>query len=145
MAQEFNTTDYLTSTSMRYQNYTLQTPEPCTLQEVIKHCPYGILHVRDQETGNKLAILVEVSYSSATGICCRVAHSQKEVMDELLQDAVSLKLCNREKNIYMVADVTVSRERKAGLLSRVNLKVVVNRFNFFRKNKYQQMIAATNN
>jgi hypothetical protein len=127
---------------MRYQQYNLKTEEDCRLAEVVQHCPYGILHVRDQQTGSKLAILVEVFYDVSTGIRCRVAHSQKEVMDELLKDAVSLKLCNREKNIYFVADVSVSRERQAGLLSRANLKVVINKFNFFRKNKFQQMIAA---
>jgi hypothetical protein len=129
---------------MRYQQYSLKAEEPCGLQQVIQHCPYGILHVRDQATGNKLAILVEVSYTEATGIRCRVAHSEKDVMDELLKDAVSLKLCNREKNIYVVADVTVSREKQKGFLNRAHLNVVINKFNFFRKNKFQQMIPAAN-
>ena len=129
---------------MLYTKYQLATPDPKLLQDVVKFCPYGILQIREQETGNKLAVLVEVFYSSTTGFSCRIAHSQKEIMDELLHDTVSLKLCNREKNIYIVADVTVSRDSKPGFFSRAQLKVAVNRFNFFRKNKSQQLIEFKN-
>ncbi|RYF98490.1 MAG: hypothetical protein EOO02_18810 [Chitinophagaceae bacterium] len=126
---------------MQYSRYNITTTTPSDFQSVIEECPYGILHVRCQDTGDKFAVLVEVFYSDKKGITCRIAHSQKDLLEELCTEPVSLKLCSREKNIYVVADVTVSPDIKPGLFSRDMLRVAVNKFNFFKKNKSQQMVS----
>jgi hypothetical protein len=130
---------------MAYAKFNLSTPESHLLGDVIKDCPYGILHIKCPETGNKLAVLVEVFYSPLNGLSCRIAHSNKDLLEELCTEPVSLKLCNKEKNIYVVADVQVSPEGKQGFFIRNRLKMAITRFNFFKKNKPYEMISLTGN
>ena len=126
---------------MPYAKFNLSTHEPHLLQEVIKDCPYGILHIKCPETGSRLAVLVEVFYSSFNGLSCRIAHSHKDHLEGLCSTTVSLKLCNKEKNIYVVAEVRVTPENKRGFFSRDRLKMAITRFNFFRKSKSYEMIS----
>lgn len=126
---------------MPYTKYNLSTNEPHLLQDVINNCPYGILHIKCPETGSRLAVLVKVFYSPINGLTCKIAHSNNDLLDELCSTAVSLKLCNKEKNIYVVADVRVTPENKQSFFSRDRLKMAITRFNFFRKNKSYEMIA----
>ena len=126
---------------MPYTKYNLFTREPHLLEEVIKNCPYGILHIKCPETGSRLAVLVEVFYSSSDDLSCKIAHSNKDLLVELCSTPVSLKLCNKEKNIYVVADVRVTPENKQGFFSRDKLKMAITRFNFFKKNKSYEMIS----
>ncbi|RYY31495.1 MAG: hypothetical protein EOO04_00945 [Chitinophagaceae bacterium] len=126
---------------MRYSKFSLSSPDLTTLQSVIRYCPYGILHLRCQQTGNKVAVLVKLNYSDKTGLTCKVAHCDKEMVSEMCNEPVSLKLCNKEMNIYVVASVTVSPDSTAKVLSKEGFRMAVQRFNFFRKNKFQQLIA----
>jgi hypothetical protein len=121
---------------MLYSKFAITTSQSERLRSVIKDCPYGILHVKCQDTGHKLAVLVEVFYSDTSGICCRIAHSNKDLLNELCNEVVSLKLCNKEKNIYMVADVTITPDTRVGLFSRDRLQLAFRKFNFFKKNKW---------
>ena len=126
---------------MRYTKFALSSPDLTTLQSVIQYCPYGILHLRCQDTGTKVAVLVKLSYTEKNGLTCKVAHSDKDMVSEMCNELVSLKLCNKERNIYVVASVTVSSDASTKFLSKTAFKMVVQRFNFFRKNKFQQLIA----
>ncbi|RYE57739.1 MAG: hypothetical protein EOP48_05160 [Sphingobacteriales bacterium] len=129
---------------MFYANYNLSTPDPQMFAGVVEHCPYGILHVKNEDSGGKLAILVKVFYSHVSGLSFRIAHNYKVLIEDLAETEVSLKLCNREKNIYVVADVKISPAVKNGLLSKAYLKGAITRFNLFKKNKSDQMIAYNN-
>ncbi|MHA4845347.1 hypothetical protein ACX0G7_14340 [Flavitalea antarctica] len=126
---------------MFYANYNLSTSEPARFHDVVKDCPYGILHLKDDATGGKLAVLVKVSYSESNGLSFRIAHNYKVMIEELCQGDVSLKLCNKEKNIYLVADVKISPAVKNGLFNKSYLKGAITRFNIFKKNKADQMVA----
>jgi len=113
-----------------------------SLADVIRDCPYGILHVTDHSTGNKMAVLVRLSYSELGGLALKVTHNYKVLIENLCGEQVSLKLCNREKNIYVVADVIISRVCNNGYFNKLFLKASVTRFNLFKKNKWHQMIAS---
>jgi hypothetical protein len=126
---------------MRYTKFSLSSPDLTSLQDVVRYCPYGILHLRCQDTGNKVAVLVKLNYHNKSGLTCKVAQSDKDLVTDLCNEPVSLKLCNKEMNIYVVASVTVSPDSNPGLLSKNGFKMAVQRFNFFRKNKFQQLIA----
>ncbi|RYE52761.1 MAG: hypothetical protein EOP48_15805 [Sphingobacteriales bacterium] len=126
---------------MQYSKYRLSTPDPSQIKEILNHCPYGILHVRCQDSGDRVGVLVEVFYAEETGLSCRIAHSEKDMLNELCNEPVSLKLCNREKNIYVVADVDITPEEKRGFFSKDKLKLAITRLNFFRKNNSQQIVA----
>jgi hypothetical protein len=126
---------------MMYSKFNLNTPQPNLFKSVLQFCRFGILHIRNEDTGNKLAVLVELSYSDTHGLRCRVAHSANDFMKELCSKPASLKLCNREKNIYIVADVTVTPDARMGLFKTERLKMAVNKLNFFRKNRSQQLAA----
>ena len=129
---------------MFYANYNLSTSEDANFQDVVKHCPYGILHLKNEDSGGKLAVLVRVFYSELNGLSFRIAHNYKVLIEELCGGDVSLKLCNREKNIYLVADVKISPAVKNGFLNKAYLKGAITRFNLFKKNKSDQMIASNN-
>jgi hypothetical protein len=129
---------------MFYSNYNLTTSEDINFQDVVKHCPYGILHLKNEDSNGKLAVLVRVFYHEAIGLSFRIAHNYKVIIEELCAGDVSLKLCNREKNIYLVADVKISPAIKNGFLSKGYLKGAITRFNLFKKNKSDQMIAYNN-
>jgi hypothetical protein len=129
---------------MFYANYNLSTSDPSMFGDVVEHCPYGILHIKNEESGGKLAVLVRVFYSQANGLSFRIAHNYKVLIEELCESEVSLKLCNKEKNIYMVADVRISRAVKNGFLNKSYLKGAITRFNIFRKNNADQMISFNN-
>ncbi len=44
-------------------------------------------------------------------------------------------------NIYVVADVSVSPDTNTSIFSKQGFRIAIQRFNFFRKNKFQQLIA----
>jgi hypothetical protein len=144
MARDFMISIYKGDLNMFYADYNLLTSEAAMFPDVIKHCPYGILHLKDEDSGGKLAVLVRVFYTESKGLSFRIAHNYKVLIEELCQGEVSLKLCNREKNIYMVADVKISPAVKNGFLSKAYLKGAITRFNIFKKNKADQMIAFNN-
>jgi hypothetical protein len=129
---------------MFYANYNLSTSDDANFHDIVKHCPYGILHLKNEDNGEKLAMLVRVFYSESNGLSFRIAHNYKVIIEELCDGDVSLKLCNREKNIYFVADVKISPALKNGFLNRAYLKGAITRFNLFKKNKSDQMIAYNN-
>ena len=87
------------------------------------------------------ALFVHVGIAYTHGLSFRIAHNYKVLIEELCEGNVSLKPCNREKNIYLVADVRISPAAKNGFLSKSYLKGAITRFNLFRKNNADQMVA----
>lgn len=128
---------------MRYTTFALSTPDHDILQSIIKDCPFGILHIRCRDTGSKIAVLVKLRYSGRDGLICKVAHTEKDKVTGFCDEPVSLKVCNKQKNIYLVANVTLTPNGGRSLLSKDGFRMIVQKFNFFRKNKSQQLVPQT--
>ncbi len=126
---------------MRYSTFNLSSPHHDGIQSLIRECQFGILHIRCSDTDSKLAILVKLKYSERLGLTCRVVNAEDEKIITACNEPVSLKVCSKEKNIYLVANVTVVGDQPHHhLWSKDGFKMIIKKFIFFRKNKFQQMV-----
>lgn len=109
-------------------------------KKIIESCPFGILHIISPETGNKTTALVEVTMDGNTNLSCMVEHTIEENLT-VSGNEISLKLCNRDKNLYAVADVTVYADNVTTSTPQRKLRFEIQKLVCFRKNQSQQLVS----
>lgn len=108
-------------------------------KKIIESCPFGILHIVCPETGNKTAALVEVTMDENTSLSCVVEHTIHENLT-VSGNELSLKLCNRDKNLYAIADVKVYSDNISVSTPKRKLCFEIQKLACFRKNRSQQLV-----
>jgi hypothetical protein len=111
-------------------------------RKVIDTCPFGILHIISPETGNKTTALVEVTMEGNTSISCTVEHTVEQHLN-IAGSGVTLKLCNRNKNLYAVADVKVHPEQVSSTAPNRKLRFEIQKLACYKKNHSQQLVTWT--
>lgn len=124
------------------ENKTNISPKENALwKRVLRSCPYGIMHIISPQTGKKKAVLVEIEMTDSTSLSCTVEHTEDNNNIDITDNSISLKLCNRDENLYAVADVKLHPANISTTDSPGKLRLLVQKLSWFRKNKAQQLIS----
>ena len=115
--------------------------EKALWKKILEACPYGIMHIVSPRTGDKKAVLVEIEIADNTSLSCTIEHSTDNNNIDISDNSISLKLCNRDENLYAVADVKLHPSNISSTGSKAKLRLLVQKLSCFRKNKAQQLIS----